>query len=632
MVRQWCVQGSLVCGLSLMAGFAQAQQPVAQTDLAVNLAPGSMASITLEGVSGPITRLVPVDLGFFRIETEHQGLCSSIPTSGCTATLHYIKLVFGSLMGVELVDDGGNEFGVVDMVEPTVFQFGPLGLVRNGTAFTLPADTPSIANSNLFGNLDTVDLEGGLLSRGGKVPAGIQFDFRSVPEMIFTFEGTFPFNSSYNGHTVEGSITLLASGQAPFINAPPRAFIGEPIEGACGEPVTLDGTQSSDPNGVDDIVAYRWYDDVGTLIAEGAVAEVVLPGGENLITLEVQDAFGAFHRDTVTVNVEAAGPPVFTFVPGPVSADTCGAIEIGQALAESACGDEAAVTNDAPASFPGGVTVVTWTAAADGFTATETQTVVAQLGDNPACCPAGANPIVGDSNNNTLNGTPGPDCILGLGGQDQIFGQGGDDIISAGDGDDQVFGGPGSDVISGGSGQDNVFGEGGDDYVSGGDGDDNVYGAAGNDTLFGGQGQDDLFGGPGADYCSGDSGDDDLFGEDGDDVLDGGEHNDHCTGGNGFDTALSCDPLDVMESFGEPPFEGDPDYQVCDCRPSKCNDCSSGVATCESTPGCVAIIECIQMTPNCNLPHECSATCESGHSPDAINNARNLASCFGGCE
>lgn len=84
---------------------------------------------------------------------------------------------------------------------------------------------------------------------------------------------------------------------------------------------------------------------------------------------------------------------------------------------------------------------VVWTAKdGAGNVATAIQTVTAELGNDPSCCPAGTHVIVGTSNNDTLVGTSGADCILGLGGQDTISGGDGDDFISGGDGDDLIFG------------------------------------------------------------------------------------------------------------------------------------------------------------------------------------------------
>ena len=248
-------------------------------------------------------------------------------------------------------------------------------------------------------------------------------------------------------------------------------------------------------------------------------------------------------------------PPTFTWVPPDLTTANCGTIDIGTARAADVCSSGAVtVTNNRPAKFPPGTTLVTWTATdAAGNTRTATQRVTLLLRDDPACCPAGTNIIIGTSNNDTLNGTIGSDCILGgKGAQDIINGNGGNDFISGGDGDDIINGGPGNDVIFGGSGQDNITDTSGDDQVFGDDGDDTVHGGIGNDVLHGGQGQDQLFG---------DDGNDNLFGDDGFDTLNGGNGNDNLAGGAATNT---CTDTSGTNTFAQ-------------CQPPAPNSCGNGV-------------------------------------------------------
>jgi hypothetical protein len=243
-----------------------------------------------------------------------------------------------------------------------------------------------------------------------------------------------------------------------------------------------------------------------------------------------------------------ATPPTFTFVPPDITTANCGTVNIGTARAADLCNSTAVtITNNAPAKFAPGTTVVTWTARdAAGNTTTATQLVTLILGDDPACCPAGSNVILGTSNNDTLNGTIGSDCILGRGAQDTINGLGGNDFISGGDGDDIINSGSANDVVFGGSGQDQITGDVGDDRLFGGDGNDIIHGSAGNDIIRGGQGQDQLFG---------DDDNDALFGDDGNDTLNGGNGNDNlagnagnvdvCTDGSGTNTFASCETAPV---------------------------------------------------------------------------------------
>jgi Ca2+-binding RTX toxin-like protein len=277
--------------------------------------------------------------------------------------------------------------------------------------------------------------------------------------------------------------------------------------------------------------------------------------------------------------------PSFTSVPANVTTSMCGSLDIGTATAEdNECGiGGVVVSNDAPAVFPPGPTVVTWTATdAAGNSVTATQQVTVVLGDNPACCPAGTNVIVGTSNNDTLTGTPGSDCILGLGAQDVINGLGGNDFISGGHGDDVISGGSGNDVIFGGSGQDSLNGNEGNDLVSGDDGDDLVSGGGGNDTLRGGQGQDRLQGGDGNDALFGDDGDDDLQGGAGDDDLVGGVNNDRCDGGTGTNTFAQCE-LGAPDSCTDGVQNGTETGL----------DCGGGCTGCPSGGPCVTGADCL---------------------------------------
>lgn len=278
-------------------------------------------------------------------------------------------------------------------------------------------------------------------------------------------------------------------------------------------------------------------------------------------------------------------PPTFTSVPADITTTTCGSPSLGTATAvDDTCGiGGVTVTNNAPASFPPGTTVVTWTARdRAGNFVTATQRVTITLTDNPACCPAGTNVIVGTPSNNTLNGTPGADCILGLGGQDILNGNGGNDFISGGDGDDTIDGGGGNDVIFGGTGQDKLNGGAdGNDSLFGGDGDDNLQGGIGNDLLSGGLGQDTLLGQDGDDQLFGDSGDDNIQGGNGNDTLVGGLNNDTCNGGTGTNTFAQCE-------FGAPNSctNGTKDGTETDV------DCGGSCARCGSGKACVLGSDC----------------------------------------
>ena len=85
-------------------------------------------------------------------------------------------------------------------------------------------------------------------------------------------------------------------------NAPPKADAGATttnttcLTTTCS--ITLNGSQSTDPDGVADIVSYQWFKN-NVLIASGAIVNVSLPLGMHDITLKVTDSAG--NTDEVTI-------------------------------------------------------------------------------------------------------------------------------------------------------------------------------------------------------------------------------------------------------------------------------------------------------------------------------------------
>jgi Ca2+-binding RTX toxin-like protein len=311
---------------------------------------------------------------------------------------------------------------------------------------------------------------------------------------------------------------------------------------------------------------------------------------------------------TAAVIVGDGNPPVFTFVPPDIVTTSCGALDIGAATAADECDPSVTITNDAPAIFPPGTTIVTWTATDDsGNSVTAIQRVTRILTDDAACCPAGTNIIQGTSNNDVLVGTNGSDCILGRGSQDTINGLGGNDFISGGDGNDSITAGAGDDVVFGGTGQDTLAGNTGNDNLNGGDGDDNLQGGDDDDTLNGDQGQDVLQGQAGNDDLNGGSGDDNLQGGDGNDDLVGGTNNDVCAGGAGVNTFAQCEfgapnsCVDGVQNGNETDVDCGAVCGAC-ANGDSClvgSDCQSGLCSgglCQGAPGTSAVTTSLDVT------------------------------------
>jgi Ca2+-binding RTX toxin-like protein len=189
----------------------------------------------------------------------------------------------------------------------------------------------------------------------------------------------------------------------------------------------------------------------------GETTTAVFPLGTTEVTLTVKDgSLAPADTDVVKVTIQDTTPPVLT-PPAAITIFTCASPNIGTATAVDTCGGGVTITNNAPAIFTLGENIVTWSAAdIFGNTRTATQNVLAILGDDPSCCPAGTTVILGTAGDNDLLGTFGNDCILGLAGIDTLNGKGGNDFLSGGEGKDTLVSDKGTDYLASGPGRDNL--------------------------------------------------------------------------------------------------------------------------------------------------------------------------------
>ena len=255
--------------------------------------------------------------------------------------------------------------------------------------------------------------------------------------------------------------------------------------------ITLEATG---PNGATATFAAAAIDDKdGELAVSFAPPSgSVFPLGETTVAAEAFDFAGNKGTASFKVSVVDTTAPVLT-VPPDLTIRSCARPDIGTATATDVASTPT-VSNDAPETFALGLTVVTWRAVdGSGNVATGVQRVVAVLGDDPSCCPAGSKVIVGTSASNVLLGSQGCDCILGRGGHDVINALGGDDFISGGEGNDVIVAGLGNDEVDGGPGH---------DTIDGGPGDDVIVGGPGHDIMAAGPGSDVVDGGPDFDVCA----------------------------------------------------------------------------------------------------------------------------------
>jgi len=155
-------------------------------------------------------------------------------------------------------------------------------------------------------------------------------------------------------------VTVRAVNKPPTVKVP--ADMTVEATGPTGAVVTFVAT-GSDPE--DGVIAPVCTPASGSTFALGATT----------VTCKVTDHAGASASGSFTVTVVDTTAPVFTFVPPSVTISNCSTANLGQATATDKVGP-VTITNNAPAVFPDGSTVVTWTAKdGAGNTAKATQTV-----------------------------------------------------------------------------------------------------------------------------------------------------------------------------------------------------------------------------------------------------------------
>ena len=79
------------------------------------------------------------------------------------------------------------------------------------------------------------------------------------------------------------------------------------------------------------------------------------------------------------------------------------------------------------------------------------------------------------------------------------------------------------------------------------------------------------------------------------------------------------------------------DFDLCQCNPQKCPDCTTAIAACEGLPGCLDVVACVYDRP-CTFPHEDCANGQSCYDltgetqSSTVGQAANgVIACFGGC-
>lgn len=157
-------------------------------------------------------------------------------------------------------------------------------------------------------------------------------------------------------------------------NVPPQALAGEDVRKECTHPgnhdVPLNGS-GADENPADTLT-FEWKNSSGSVIGTTPSIVASLPRGVHMLTLTVRDGHGGEATDTVTVTIEDTTPPNLSLSTSSIvvllpSATASGASVslAGVASASDACDPEVEITHNAPALFPVGSTIVTFTATDD---------------------------------------------------------------------------------------------------------------------------------------------------------------------------------------------------------------------------------------------------------------------------
>ncbi len=97
---------------------------------------------------------------------------------------------------------------------------------------------------------------------------------------------------------VKRTVTVVT---APTPNQTPIANAGADLTGYPGNPITLDGSASSDPDGT--IASYAWKEGATTLSTSESFVKSDFTSGEHTVTLTVTDDDGATASDSITVMI-----------------------------------------------------------------------------------------------------------------------------------------------------------------------------------------------------------------------------------------------------------------------------------------------------------------------------------------
>jgi hypothetical protein len=154
----------------------------------------------------------------------------------------------------------------------------------------------------------------GSLASGG---APVLTNDQGVATDVLTVNQDAPATVNVHATVEAESSAVVITVTVILPNQPPVADAGADASVECssptGTPVSLDGSNSSDPDSTpgtnDDITSFEWLVNAA-VVATGETATIPLPTGATVVTLRVTDSQGATATDDVVITIVDTTPPV----------------------------------------------------------------------------------------------------------------------------------------------------------------------------------------------------------------------------------------------------------------------------------------------------------------------------------
>ncbi|HMN46683.1 MAG TPA: autotransporter domain-containing protein [Povalibacter sp.] len=217
----------------------------------------------------------------------------ALMTSAALAPMYFVS----ANVQAQVADAGPDQ----TVVDTDALPGESVALDGSGSQSSVPGQTQ--ISSYVWTNAQGVQIASGATPTV-RLPDGVN----QIRLIITEDDGSSSSSSSTLTATDLVTITIQPS-QAPTAVIAPIGTDGgvADTDGQPGEVVTLNGAQSSDPDGT--ITTYQWFRDGNTPLGTGATLQAPLPDGTSQITLVVTDNVGNTSNASATVTVGAAEPP-----------------------------------------------------------------------------------------------------------------------------------------------------------------------------------------------------------------------------------------------------------------------------------------------------------------------------------